>query len=64
MSTVGDAIAGIKQALLLTEKVDRVAKERESVALELRDHDRRLVRIETMVEVGLAQRGLADDRPA
>ncbi|MEO0436582.1 MAG: hypothetical protein AAF098_06720 [Pseudomonadota bacterium] len=51
MSAVGDAIAGIKQALLLTEKVDRVAKELETVALELRDHDRRLVRIETMIEV-------------
>ncbi|MEM6485583.1 MAG: hypothetical protein AAF662_11445 [Pseudomonadota bacterium] len=63
MSAVGDAIASIKQVLLLTEKVDRVAKELESAALELRDHDRRLVRIETMIEVGLAQRGLNDDRP-
>lgn len=63
MSAVGDAIASIKQVLLLTDKVDRVAKELESAALELRDHDRRLVRIETMIEVGLAQRGLNDDRP-
>jgi len=63
MSAVGDAIASIKQVLLLTEKVDQVARELESAALELRDHDRRLVRIETMIEVGLAQRSLNDDRP-
>lgn len=58
MSALGDALQGIKQLLLLQEQVRRLeaAGERQSQALErLADDiigmDRRLVRIETMIEM-------------
>ena len=50
MSTVKDAISAIKEVLLLTEKVNSTG-----TAGELRDHDRRLIRIETMIEVAQTQ---------
>ena len=55
MSVVKDAVAAMKEVLLLTEKVNQAGKMLTEVAKELRDHDRRIVRLETFVEVGKLQ---------
>jgi len=60
MSTVGDAIKAIKEVLVLTEKVDRTGQLLSEIAVEMREHDRRLVRIETMIEIGQRQRQLPE----
>jgi hypothetical protein len=51
MSAIKDAIAAMKEVLLLSEKVDRAGNLLSEISTELRDHDRRLVRLETMVEI-------------
>lgn len=55
MSAIKDAVAAMKRVLLLNEKVDRVADVLDKLTDELREHDRRLVRLETLVEIGKAQ---------
>ena len=61
MSTVKDAISAIKEVLLLTEKVNSTGTLLTELAGELRDHDRRLIRIETMIEVAQTQQLLPPD---
>ncbi|MDH3640472.1 MAG: hypothetical protein OES38_00110 [Gammaproteobacteria bacterium] len=51
MSAIKDAIAAMKDVLLLSEKVDRAGNLLSEISTELRDHDRRLVRLETVVEI-------------
>lgn len=51
MSAMKDAIAGLKKVLLLSEDVDRAGVLLSEISKELRDHDNRLVRLETLVEV-------------
>ena len=51
MSALKDAIAAMKDVLLLTEKVEQAGKTLSEISKELREHDRRLVRLETMVEI-------------
>ena len=51
MSVIKDAIAAAREMLLLTGKVDRVGALLSQISDELRDHDRRLIRLETLVEV-------------
>ncbi len=51
MSTISDVMTAMKDVLLLTDKVDRSGKILSELARELRDHDRRLIRLETMVEM-------------
>ena len=55
MSTLKDVVSTLKEVLLLTDKVDRAGKMLTEIASELRDHDRRLIRLETMVEVARSQ---------
>ncbi len=55
MSTLKDVISAMKEVLLLTDKVERTGKVLTDISKELRDHDRRLVRLETLVEVAKAQ---------
>ena len=55
MSVVKDAVVAMKEILILTEKIDQAGKLLTSISQELRDHDRRLVRLETLVEVGQMQ---------
>ena len=57
MSTV-DRLFGIaKRSLLIAERVDRLSQLTDELAKEVREQDRRLVRIETLVEVGLRRSG-------
>lgn len=58
MSTVRDAIEGIRKVLLLTDQVKANAQTMKMIAGELRDHERRLIRIETMIEMSTGQRAL------
>ena len=61
MSTLKDAISALKEVLLLTEKVNSTGKLLSDIAREIRDHDRRLIRIETMIEMAQNQRLLPPD---
>ena len=60
MSTLKDVISAMKDVLLLTDKVDRAGKMLSDISSELRDHDRRLVRLETMAEIAKSQPRLPD----
>ena len=51
MSTISDIMNGLKTAVELTSKVDRLDKNVEGLSSDVRDIDRRLVRVETIIEV-------------
>lgn len=51
MSTIKDVISAMREVLLLTDKVDRAGKLLSEISGELREQDRRLIRLETMVEI-------------
>ena len=55
MTLIKDAIDAMKDVVILTEKVDRVGKVLDSMAAEYKDHEKRLVRLETLVEVAKMQ---------
>ena len=61
MSTLKDVISAMKEILLLTDKVDRAGTVLSEISNELRDHDRRLIRLETMVEIAKNQPRLTDE---
>ena len=61
MSTLKDVVSALKEVLLLTDKVDRTGKVLTEIASEMRDHDRRLIRLETLVEVAKSQPRLTDE---
>jgi len=61
VSTLKDVVSALKEVLLLTDKVDRAGKMLTEIASEMRDHDRRLIRLETMVEVAKSQPRLTDE---
>jgi hypothetical protein len=50
----------MKEVLLLTDKVDRAGTVLSEMANKLRDHDRRLVRLETIVEIARNQPRITD----
>lgn len=55
MSALKDVISAMKEVLLLTDKVERTGNVLIEISNELREHDRRLVRLETLVEVAKSQ---------
>jgi hypothetical protein len=61
MSAWNDVREGIRRAILMQERVERVIAGLEKIEARVIDHERRLVRIETMIE--LAQRGRLGRRP-
>lgn len=61
MSTLKDVISAMKEVLLLTDKVERTGSVLTEISKELREHDRRLVRLETMVEIGKSQAKLTTE---
>ena len=48
MSMVKDAIKAMREVLVLSDKVDKSGALLSEIASELREHDRRLIRLETM----------------
>jgi hypothetical protein len=61
VSTLKDVISAMKEVLLLTDKMDRAGTVLTEISNELRDHDRRLIRLETMVEIARNQPRLTDE---
>ena len=61
MSTLKDAIAALKEVLLLTEKVNGMGQLLSEMSEDIREHDRRLIRIETMFEIAQSRRLLPAD---
>ncbi|MDN5928370.1 MAG: hypothetical protein L0I29_14965 [Hyphomicrobiales bacterium] len=51
MSALGDIMTGLKTVMGLTEKVEGLTKDIDAVSAELRDVDRRVVRLETIIEL-------------
>ncbi len=60
MSTLKDVISAMREVLLLTDKVERAGQTLTEISGELRNHDRRLIRLETLVEVAKAQAQLTE----
>ena len=52
MSAIKEAMTALKEVLLLADKVERVGSTLSEMTKELRDHDRRIIRLETFVEFG------------
>ncbi|MCP4339261.1 MAG: hypothetical protein GY799_10320 [Desulfobulbaceae bacterium] len=61
MSTLKDVISAMKEVLRLTEKVERTGNVLTEISKELREHDRRLVRLETLVDVAKFQAQISSD---
>jgi hypothetical protein len=53
-------MSAMKEVILLTDKVDRAGSVLSEMALELRDHDRRLVRLETIIDIAKSQPRLTE----
>ena len=51
MSALGDIMAGLKTVVELTGKVERLERNVDKLAGKVDDVDRRLVRVETIIEV-------------
>lgn len=55
MSASERVLEGIKQVLLVTEEIKRLSESVKALGIEVRDIDRRVARIEGMVEVVKSQ---------
>jgi hypothetical protein len=51
MSAISDILTGLKTVMELTAKVGALTQDIDRLAAEVRDIDRRLVRVETIIEV-------------
>lgn len=51
MSALGDIMAGLRTVVELTGKVERLERNVDKLAGQVDDADRRLVRLETIIEV-------------
>jgi len=56
MSLLAEVIKYGKDIVLLGERVDALVTERKEVSTRLEDHERRLIRIETLIELSQARR--------
>ncbi len=57
MSVVGEALGAIREALKLSDDVKRVGETLKEVSKELREHDRRITRLEAQWQTALDLRG-------
>jgi hypothetical protein len=51
MSLLSDALATTKKILLVSEELDRLSEDTRSLARTVTDHEHRLIRIETTIEI-------------
>ena len=51
MSLLSDAFAMTKKVLLVSENLDRLSEESRQLSRNVMDHEHRLIRIETVLEV-------------
>jgi hypothetical protein len=56
MSLIAEVIKYGKDILLLGERVDALVAGRKETTARLEDHERRLIRIETLIEISQARR--------
>ncbi len=54
MSWIGETVAGIKRIIQLDTDVTRLQRDVENVKAAVMEHEKRLVRIETLVDVAWA----------
>jgi len=55
MGAIKDAIDAMNKVVLMNDKVERTGKALSEISKELRDHEARLIRLETFVEVAQIQ---------
>lgn len=55
MGAIKDAIDAMNKVVLMNDKVERAGKALTDISKELRDHERRLIRLETFVEIAKSQ---------
>jgi hypothetical protein len=55
LSVIKDAINGMKEVVLLSDKVERAGKTLTALSDEVREHDRRLLVIETTINIAKHQ---------
>jgi hypothetical protein len=51
MNTLSDILAATKKVLLVTDDVCRLTDDTKSLAIKVADHEHRLIRIETILEM-------------
>ena len=56
MSVIKDAINAMKEVVLLSDKVERAGSTLSELSKELREHDRRLLVIESTIDIAKHQR--------
>jgi hypothetical protein len=54
MSAIGDAYTAIKEAIKLADDVKRTGEILKDISIELREHDRRITRLEASWDTALA----------
>jgi hypothetical protein len=62
MSLLSEVIKYGKDIVLLGERVDQLVSQRKEMLAHLEDHERRLIRIETLIELSQARRGVLPNR--
>ena len=58
MSAWGDLKDSIRKIILMEDKLDRLSEGLSNVSEQVMDHEKRLIRIETMIEIAQDQRRL------
>ena len=51
MSTLAEVLAATKKILLVTDDIKRLSEESEELSEKVADHEHRLIRIETIIEM-------------
>lgn len=57
MSAFDRVLNGVKQVLMATEEIRRLSENVKALAIEVREIDRRLVRIETLADIAASSSG-------
>jgi hypothetical protein len=61
MSVLSQILSYGKEVILLTERVDQLLEDRKALIGKLEDHEKRLVRIETVMEFAARQKRVSRD---
>ena len=56
MSAWGDIKDSVRKVILMQDKIDRLAGGLAKLSVDFLDHEKRLIRIETMIEMAQARR--------
>ena len=55
MSAFKEVVDGIREVLRMSDDLKRTADSLKALAIEVREHDRHLIRLETMIEIATGQ---------